>query len=260
MLAELDRQRVSDALLLAQRERKQIPGPSRTRPEMTIEDSYAIQDLGIKARLADGAIIRGRKVGLTSKAMQRSSKIDEPDFGTLLGDMFIDDGGEVERDRYCVPRVEIELAFVMGQRLEGPGVGRSEALRATEYVLPSIEIIDARVEDPRTILDTVADNAAAAGIVLGSQRIDASAVDLRWIGGMMYRNQDLEETGLAGGVLGDPVEALVWLANKLAQFGDRLEEGHVILTGAFVRPVWAERGDVLTADFGPMGTVSVQFT
>jgi 2-oxo-hept-3-ene-1,7-dioate hydratase len=260
LLAELDRQRISDSLLQAERERKQIPGPSRTWPDMTIEDSYAIQDLGIKSRLADGATIRGRKVGLTSKAMQRSSQIDEPDFGTLLADMFIADGGEVERDRYCVPRVELELAFIMGKRLEGPGVGKSEAIRATEYVFPSIEIIDARVEDPRTIFDTVADNAAAAGIVMGSRPIDPAAVDLRWIGGMMYRNQDVEETGLAGGVLGDPVEAVVWLANKLAQFEGRLEEGHVILTGAFVRPVWAERGDLLTADFGPMGTVSVKFT
>jgi 2-oxo-hept-3-ene-1,7-dioate hydratase len=227
---------------------------------MTLEDAYAIAALGIEGKVAEGSTVRGRKIGLTSKAMQRSSQIDEPDFGIILDEMFVDEGGSVPRDRYCVPRAELELAFVMGEELSGAKVGLEDAIDATEYISPSIEIIDARAQDPRTIFDTVADNGAAAGVVLGAGRFDPRQFDLRWVGAMMYRNGEVEETGLAAGVLDHPANAVVWLAKKLDEFGESIEPGHVILTGSFVRPVWAEAGDRLVGDFGPMGTVSVQFT
>jgi 2-oxo-hept-3-ene-1,7-dioate hydratase len=226
---------------------------------MTLDDSYAIAAMGIDTKLSRGAGLRGRKVGLTSKAMQRSSQIDEPDFGVLLDDMFFDNGAVVTRDDYCVPRVELELAFVMGDRLTGPEVTLSDAMGATEHIVPSIELIDARAQDPRTIFDTVADNGAAAGVITGDTKLDPDQLDLRWVGGMLLCNGEVEETGLAAGVLGHPGNAVVWLANKLAGFGLAVEAGEVILTGSFVRPVWAEAGDLIVADFGELGTVNVEF-
>jgi 2-oxo-hept-3-ene-1,7-dioate hydratase len=226
---------------------------------MTLDDSYAIAAMGIDTKLSRGAGLRGRKVGLTSKAMQRSSQIDEPDFGVLLDDMFFDNGAVVTRDDYCVPRVELELAFVMGDRLTGPEVTLSDAMGATERIVPSIELIDARAQDPRTIFDTVADNGAAAGVITGDTKLDPDQLDLRWVGGMLLCNGEVEETGLAAGVLGHPGNAVVWLANKLAGFGLAVEAGEVILTGSFVRPVWAEAGDLIVADFGELGTVNVEF-
>lgn len=260
VLTEVERREASRLLLQAERERRQAPGPSRTWTEITLEDSYAIAALGIEEKVAAGATVRGWKIGLTSKAMQRSSQIDEPDFGILLDDMFIDEGASVARDRYCVPRAELELAFVMGERLTGPGIGLDDVMDATEYIVPSIEVIDARAEDPRTIFDTVADNGAAAGVVLGEESFDPRAFDLRWVGAMMYRNGEVEETGLAAGVLDHPANAVAWLANKLVEFDESVDVGQVILTGSFVRPVWAEAGDGLVGDFGSMGTVTIRFT
>jgi len=148
-----------------------------------------------------GAKLIGHKVGLTSKAMQRSSMIDEPDYGYILDDQMIGDGAKVKHADYCKPRVEVELAFIMGKRLQGPGVGLADVLRATEYVVPAIEIVDARIQDQRKIVDTVADNGAAAGIALGGRPVGPLDVDLRWVGGIMYRNSEIEETGVAAGVL-----------------------------------------------------------
>jgi 2-oxo-hept-3-ene-1,7-dioate hydratase len=158
-----------------------------------------------------------------------------------------------------MPRVECELTFVLGRPLQGPGVGLLEVMRATEYVVPSIEIIDARVDEPRKIFDTIADNGAAAGIVLGGRPVRPFDVDLRTIAGVLYRNADIEETGVACGVLGNPAMGVAWLANKLAPFGTVLEPGHIMLSGSFVRPVWADPGDTIRADFGDLGSVSVQF-
>ncbi len=172
-------------------------------------------------KIEAGAKLIGHKVGLTSKAMQQSSQIDEPDYGHLLDDMMIADGAKVPHANFCVPRVEIELAFILGKRLKGPGVGLPDVLRATEYVVPAIEIVDARMQDPRKIFDTVADNGAAAGIVIGGRPVGPMDVDLRWVGGIMYRNSEIEETGVAAGVLGHPALGVAWLANKLGPHGVR---------------------------------------
>ena len=160
---------------------------------------------------------------------------------------------------YCVPRAEVEFAFVLGKPLKGPGVGLLDVLRATEYVVPSIEIIDARVKNPRKIFDTIADNAAAAGIVIGGRPVGPTGNRFSMGGGIMYRNSEIEETGLAAGVLGHPAMGIAWLANKVGKFGVTLEPGHIMLSGSFTRPVWANKGDTLHADFGPLGSVSVQF-
>jgi 2-oxo-hept-3-ene-1,7-dioate hydratase len=210
-------------------------------------------------RIATGTKVVGHKIGLTSKAMQASSQIDEPDYGYLFDDMILADGAEVKWEDFCIPRVEPELTFILKAPLKGPGVGLVDVLRATDYVVPSIEIIDARVQNPRAIFDTVADNGAAAKIVLGGRPVKPDEVDLRWVGAAFYRNSVIEETGLASGVLGHPAMAVAWLANKLAPFDVTLEPGHMMLSGSFTRPVWAALGDTLHADFGELGNVSVQF-
>jgi 2-oxo-hept-3-ene-1,7-dioate hydratase len=259
MLSDADRQKAADLLLEAEKNRDPVVQLSTTWPDIEIEDSYAIQSIVTERKVAAGARVIGHKVGLTSKAMQRSSQIEEPDYGHLLDNMLIADGAKIPHANYCIPRVEVELAFVLGEPLQGPGIGLTDVLRATEYVVPSIEIIDARVQNPRKIYDTVADNGAAAGIVMGGCPVGPMDMDLRWIGGLMYRNSEIEETGVAAGVLGHPALGVAWLANKVGPFGTVLEPGHIILSGSFTRPVWADPGDTLFGDFGELGGIAIQF-
>jgi len=259
MLSRADHDRAADILMAAARECRQAVQLSTTFPDITIEDSYAISTEVAKRRIAQGARLIGHKVGLTSKAMQRSSQIDEPDYGHLFDTMMIADGARVPHDAYCLPRVEVELAFVLGKRLVGPGIGLTDVLRATEYVVPALEIVDARLRDPRRIVDTVADNGAAAGIVVGGRPVGPTDVDLRWVGGIMYRNSEIEETGLAAGVLGHPALGVAWLVNKLGNHDVALEPGHLVLAGSFTRVVFARKGDTVHGDFGPLGGIAVQF-
>jgi len=191
MLSDADRKKAADILMAAEKDRKQAVQLSKTFPDITLDDSYAISREVARRKMAAGARLIGHKVGLTSKAMQRSSQIDEPDYGHLFDDMMVADGAKIAHDGYCRPRVEIELAFIMGKALKGPGVGLPEVLRATEFVVPAIEIVDARLIDPRKIMDTVADNGAAAGIVIGGRPVGPRDIDLRWVGGIMYRNSEI---------------------------------------------------------------------
>lgn len=259
MLSQDQRQAAAESLLRSHETKIQGPRPSEMFPDIEIEDSYAISSLVAQRRIAEGRRIVGHKIGLTSKAMQAASKIDEPDYGYIFDDLVLEDGAAVPFETYCVPRVEPELTFILKEPLKGPGVGLVDVMRATEWVVPSIEIIDARVTEPRRIFDTVADNGAAAGLVLGGRPVRPEDVDLRWVGAIFYRNAGIEETGIAAGVLGHPAMAVAWLANKLAPFDTTLEPGHMMLSGSFTRPVWANKGDTLHADFGPLGSVAVQF-
>ena len=165
----------------------------------------------------------------------------------------------MQHDAYCRPRVEIELAFVLGKKLMGPGVTLTDVLRATEYVVPSLELVDARLQDPRKIFDTVSDNAAASGIVIGGRPVRPMDIDLRWVGGIMYVNGEIEETGVAAGVLGHPAMGVAWLANRLGTLGTAMEPGHIVLAGSFTRVVFPKKGDTLHADFGQLGGISVQY-
>ena len=259
MLSAAERQKAAEILLDAEKIKKPALQLSKTFPNIEIEDSYAIQKLVNDAKVKAGSKVIGNKIGLTSKAMQASSQIDEPDYGELHDYMVIEDGAKIPFERFIVPRVEIELVFVLGKPLKGPGVGLLDVLRATEYVVPAIEIIDARVQNPRKITDTVADNGAAAGLIIGGRAVGPMDIDLRWVSGLLYRNADIEETGVAAGVLGHPAMGIAWLANKVGRFGTVLEPGRVMLSGSFIRPVWAQKGDTLRADFGNLGSLSVQF-
>src|SRR5882672_4472272 len=214
-LSEAERKQCVETLLNADKLKKQAVQLSVTYPHITIEDAYAISSAVAQHWIKAGAKLIGHKVGLTSKAMQASSQINEPDYGHLLDTMMVPDGAKVSHANYCLPRVEIELAFVLGKPLKGPGIGLLDVLRATEYVVPAMEIVDARLQNPRKIFDTVADNGAAAGLVIGGRPIGPMETDLRWVGGIMYRNSEIEETGLAAGVLGHPALGVAWLANRL---------------------------------------------
>jgi 2-oxo-hept-3-ene-1,7-dioate hydratase len=250
----------------AEKMRRQIRQLSLEHPGITIAESYAIQKAWINMKVAQGRVVKGHKIGLTSKAMQSALNIDEPDSGILLDDMFFADGGLVPTERFIATRIEAELAFVMKQRLAGPGCTMFDVLNATDFVVPALEILDTRIErvDPQTkatrkIFDTIADNAANAGIVLGGRPLRPLEADLRWIGALCYRNGQLEETGLAAGVLNHPATSVAWLANKIAPNGLALEPGQVVLAGSFIRPIETRKGDTIQADYGPYGTVSCYF-
>ena len=235
-------------------------------PGMTVDDGYAVQRAWVALELADGRTIRGRKIGLTSRAMQLSSQITEPDYAPLMDDMFFEPGGDIPIGRFIAPRVEVELAFILGRRLQGPGVTLFDVLAATDYVSPAIEIIDARIEQfdrdskaPRKVTDTISDFAANAGIVLGGRPVKPDAVDLRWVGAMLFKNGVVEETGLAAGVLNHPANGVAWLANKLAPHDECLEPGQVVLAGSFTRPATALAEDSFHVDYGPLGVVAFRF-
>ncbi|SIS69760.1 2-oxo-hept-4-ene-1,7-dioate hydratase [Neptunomonas antarctica] len=250
----------------AEKERVQIRQISLDYPNIAIEDAYAIQSEWLKIKLAEGRKIIGHKIGLTSRAMQQSSQIDEPDYGTLLDDMLYHDGCEIETDKFIVPRIEVELAFILKKPLRGPNCTMFDVYDATGYVVPALELIDARSQSidpetkrPRLVFDTISDNAANAAIILGGRPIKIDEMDLRWVSAIMQRNGVIEETGVAAGVLNHPANGVSWLANKLHPFGVELEAGQIILGGSFTRPTPARKGDTFTVDYGPLGTVSCHF-
>ncbi len=235
-------------------------------PEMSVADGYEIQRAWVALELADGRSIKGRKIGLTSRAMQLSSQIEEPDYAPLMDDMFFEANGDIDIKNFIQPRVEVELAFVLKHVLKGPGINIFDVLRATEYVCPAIEIIDARIEQhdrntgkPRKVYDTISDFAANAGIVLGGSPVLPQSLDLRRVGAALARNGIIEETGLAAGVLGHPAIGIAWLANKIAPYDEQLNPGDIVLAGSFTRPVSASKGDTFSADYGALGNISFRF-
>ena len=250
----------------AEKSRNQIRQFSLEHPGMTIEDGYAIQRAWVALKMSEGRALKGHKIGLTSKAMQYSSQIDEPDYGDLLDDMFFADGSDIPSSRFIVPRVEVELAFVLGKPLAGPHCTIFDVLGATDYVVPTIEIIDARIHQidpetkaPRKVFDTISDNAANAGLVMGGRPVRPLDVDLRWVAAVCYRNGVIEESGVAAAVLNHPANGIAWLANKFAPHGVTLQPGQVILGGSFTRPVPARPGDTFHVDYGALGAISCRF-
>lgn len=244
----------------------QIGQFSREQPDMTIDDGYLIQRAWVANKIASGRKLIGHKIGLTSRAMQRSSNINEPDYGALLDDMLFANNADIPISRFIEARVEVELAFVLKDRLSGPNCTIFDVLKATDYIVPAIEIIDARIRrvDPETgvtrkVFDTIADNAANAGLVIGGNPVRPDAVDLRWISALIHRNGVIEESGVAAAVLGHPAMGVAWLANKLAPWGETLEPGEIILGGSFTAPVFASAGDSFHVDYGSLGSISVRF-
>jgi 2-oxo-hept-3-ene-1,7-dioate hydratase len=258
---------LAERLDKAEHDRIQIGQFSLEHPQMTLDDGYAVSRAWVARKLARGRTVIGHKIGLTSRAMQRSSNVNEPDFGTLLDDMLFQNGQDIPVDRFIEPRVEVELAFILRSPLKGPGCTIYDVLNATDHVTPAVEIIDARIERfdqasgvTRKVFDTISDNAANAGIVLGGRPVRPDEVDLRWVSALLFRNGVIEESGVAAAVLNHPANGVAWLANKLAPHGEGLEPGQIVLGGSFTAPVPARAGDCFHVDYGPLGSISVRFT
>ncbi|QXI36355.1 2-oxo-hept-4-ene-1,7-dioate hydratase [Pseudomonas xantholysinigenes] len=250
----------------AERAREQVGQFSLEYPAISIEDAYAIQRAWVAQKIKDGRRLVGHKIGLTSRAMQVSSNITEPDYGALLDDMLFEEGSDIPFDRFIVPRVEVELAFILGKPLKGPDVTLFDVLEATEWVIPALEIIDARIQqvDPqsgatRKVFDTISDNAANAGVVMGGRAVRPNAIDLRKVPAVLYRNGVIEESGVSAAVLNHPAKGVAWLANKLAAYDVGLEAGQVILGGSFTRPVAARPGDTFHVDYDQLGSIACRF-
>ncbi|QEA13462.1 2-oxo-hept-4-ene-1,7-dioate hydratase [Comamonas flocculans] len=270
MLSDAHIAQLAAELHASERSRQQVEHFSKRFPGMSIEDGYRVSRAWVALQLAEGRSVIGHKIGLTSRAMQLSSQISEPDYGTLLDSMLYQATPgqvlELPAERFIAPRVEVELAFVLKRDLQGPQVDVEQVLDATDYVTPAVEIIDARIEQfdrhsraMRKVQDTISDNAANAAIVVGAGRSGARAIDRPWVGAILRQNGVVEETGLAAGVQGDPAVGIAWLANKLAPWGERLKAGHIVLAGSFTRPVAARAGDVFDADYGPLGRLQFMF-
>ena len=252
--------RIADELVDAGKSRVPVPRLTARYPEMTVEDSYRVQNLWRQRGEAAGRVLGGHKIGLTSKAMQYATGITEPDYGIIFEDMVLENGATVAWEQYTHPRIEVELAFLLKEDVSGPDATIFDVLRATEYVVPALEILDSRIEmEGRTIVDTISDNAALGAMVVGGNPVRPQDVDLRWVAAILYKNQVVEETGVAAGVLNHPASGVSWLANKIAAHGDVLKAGELILAGSFTRPMWVHAGDTVFADYGKLGTITCRF-
>ena len=251
----------------AEKNRQQVKASTTLYPSMEIRDAYNIQEAWMNIKLAEGRTVAGHKIGLTSRTMQKAMSIDEPDFGVLLDDMVYAESSTIEVARFLDPRIEVELAFFLKEPLEGKNIGLLDVLNATDYVMPALEIIAARSFrlDPdtgykRTVKDTIADNAANAGVILGGLPVRADEIDLRWVACLLSKNGVIEESGVSAAVLNHPAKGIAWLANKYTEYDRVLGPGQIILAGSFTRPISIEAGDTITADYGPLGTISCHFT
>lgn len=255
-------QLMSAAKFLAGAEESRNPvGPlTRMNPDITVEDAYEIQSINVRRRMSEGARVKGHKVGLSSKAMQEMMGVHEPDFGHLLDDMFYFEHDAIPVERFLQPRIEVETAFVLNARLPAPGCTAADVLRCTAFLCPAIELIDSRIQDWKIALcDTIADNASSGGVILGGNATPITSIDPRSIDAELFINGELVATGRSDAVLGNPVTAVAWLANKLHQFGVTLDAGHVVLPGSCTRAFEVKAGDHVRADFSQLGPVEVRF-
>lgn len=267
MLNDQDIQVAADNLYQAERNRKQIEPVTLTHPAMTMDDAYAVQSAWVNRKIEqDNRKVVGYKIGLTSRAMQRVMNIETPDYGVLLDNMVFANGGEVDTSDFLDPQIEVELAFVLKQRLFGEDLTIEDVLEATDYVVPAFELIAARsyrvhpeTGYTRKVFDTISDNAANAGIIMGGHKIKPYEVDLRWAGAIVKRNDVIEETGLAAAVLDHPANGICWIAKRFAPHGVALEPGQILLSGSFTAPIKVKAGDIVTADYGELGELSINF-
>lgn len=262
MLTAENRATIVDQLWAVPSTRLQLPLLTRTWPDIAVEDAYAIQQAILERRYLAGERLAGYKVGLTSRAMQELAGSTEPDFSALTDTMFLPETSQVRAADYFDPLVEIEIAFVMKSPLAGPGLNAADIVRATDFVLPAIELCDFRVArvPGLTVVDTVADLAACGSVILGGRPVRLETIDVRTIAGSLIRNGVVEQQGLASAVLGNPITSVAWLANKLAAFGVAFEPGQVILSGSFVRAVPVVSGDRVVARFdAPFGDIELEF-
>jgi len=267
MLSKEELSKEAHRLNQAELDRKQVKATTVLYPDMDIDDAYKVQSNWMEMKKAEGRTVVGYKIGLTSRAMQKSMNINEPDYGTLLDNMVFEEGTEIDSSAFLDPKIEVELAFYLKKPLFGDNISIIDVLNATDYVVPALELIAARSfrVDPetgykRTVLDTISDNAANAGIITGGLPVRPDAIDLRYVPALMYRNAVIEESGVSAAVLNHPAKGIAWLAKKYFPHGISLEPGQVILAGSFTRPVPVRSGDTFSVDFGPLGNISCHFS
>ncbi|MFC9972847.1 2-keto-4-pentenoate hydratase [Spirillospora sp. NPDC127200] len=259
MLTDEERRTAADRLLTAELDRAPIAPLAETWPGIDAADAYRIQLVNIGRRVAAGATVRGHKVGLSSEAMQRMMGVDEPDYGHLLADMELREDEPVRIARYCAPRVEVEVGFMLGADLPGEDCTEADVLAATERVVPALELIDSRIRDWRIgLADTIADNASSAGFVIGAG-VAPAGLDLTAVEATLYRDGEPVASGRSDAVLGDPTTAVAWLARTVAGFGVRLRAGHLVLPGSCTRAFDVAAGSTYTADFTGLGPVALSF-
>jgi 2-keto-4-pentenoate hydratase len=252
---------VAARLDMAHRTRVAIPRPTATYTGLTVHQAYGIQQRQVEMWTESGRSVRGHKVGLTSAAMRRQLGVDQPDYGHLMDDMFHLESTPIDSQLYTAPRIEPEIAFILGEPLAGPGLTVAEVIRAVEYVVPALEVIDSRVKDwDITLADTIADNASSGGVVVGATPVRLSDVDLRTIGVVLSRRGQIGATGCGAAVVGSPANALVWLANTLGVLGVTMQSGNVILSGSMTMAIPVSSGDTVVATFGGMGSVTAVFS
>jgi len=256
VLSPAEREQAAQALLGAARDHATIPPISVTWPAAEVEDAYRISQLVAEARLQAGAILKGHKIGLTSRPMQEAAGINEPDYGVLLDDLFVAEGSVIPTDRLFQPLAEAELAFVLREPLAGPSVNAADVIRATDFVLPCIEVVDRRFSERGLLVDTIADNASSGLVVLGGNPVGLGDIDIRTIGVTLTKNGVIEDTGVASAVMGNPINAVAWLATKLHEYGVALEAGHVVLSGSFIKAIPFDAGDSVVALFDTLGEVT----
>lgn len=261
MLSDTVRKQIADQIMNCFKTRKQIPRLVTTYPGIEAKDSYMIQEEIIARRVAEGATVRGYKIGLTSKPMQELAGTTEPDYSALLDYMFIPEGSTVAASDYFDPMIEVEIAFVMKSELRGPNVNAADVIRATDFVLPAIEVVDFRVtREGSTALDSIADLAAVGAVILGGNPKRLDVVDIRWVNGSLIKNGEIVQSGFASAVIGNPVNSVAWLANKLNEFGVSFKPGHIIMSGSFIRAVPFKAGDSIIARFdNGFGNIVISF-
>jgi 2-keto-4-pentenoate hydratase len=257
-MTDQQRQEAAAALYEAEISRQWIEPITLTYDGADIEDAYAIGQYVTEAKVAAGRVVKGHKVGLTSKAMRSTTGATEPDYGTIFDNWFLDEGTQVPMSRMNRPMVEIELVFVLDANLGGPDTNAVDVINATRYVTPAIEVVDSRFSrrGKPGVVDSVADAASCGFIMIGGAPNHLTDIDIRHVGGALYKNGEIEESGTAAAVMGNPINSVAWLARKLHEFGVEMQAGHCVLSGSFIRAHPMTVGDTFVADYGPLGQIS----
>jgi 2-keto-4-pentenoate hydratase len=257
MLSDAQVNELAAALYRAEIDAEPTQSVSLTYPDADVETAYRIASAVTALKVQAGRIIKGHKIGLTSKAMRGMLGATEPDYGTIFDDWFVPEGGTFTL-RGQSRLVEVETAFVMREPLAGPSVTAADVIRATDFVLPALEIVGMRQtgRGPSMLVDSISDAAACAGLVLGGRPVRLTDIDIRRVGATLSINGTIEESGVNSAVMGNPINAVVWLANKLHGYGVTIEAGHVVLPGSFLRAVPIKPGDSVVALFDTLGEVS----
>ncbi|MCP5025798.1 MAG: hypothetical protein GY929_05890 [Actinomycetia bacterium] len=252
------RQEAAAALVRAEETREWMEPITLTYDDADIEDAYAIGQLVTDAKVAAGRTVKGHKVGLTSKAMRSTTGATEPDYGTIFDNWFLDEGTRVSMSTMNRPSVEIEMVFVLETNLGGPDINAVDVINATDYVLPAIEVVDSRFSKRGKpgVLDSIADAASCGFIMVGGSPSRLEDIDIRHVAGALYKNGEIEESGTAAAVMGNPVNSVAWLARKLDEFGVEMQAGHTVLSGSFIKAHPMVVGDTFVADYGPLGQIS----